>query len=203
MPHSPFTISPMRNRMVLTIAAATALLAGCGDDAGSTANTPATPAASTTGTLAEAPSAPRDALPKRGTASGDAGLTVTDIRIGRQPGFDRVVYDLGGKGTPGWIVQYTDRAVQDGSGKPIDVAGDSILEVQILGSAYPFDSAVTPYAGPDPATDPSAPGIAGVYRNTVFEGTTQSFVGVNADRPGFTVTALTNPTRLVIDIAVP
>ncbi|MFD6158741.1 hypothetical protein ACFWF7_01125 [Nocardia sp. NPDC060256] len=191
----------MRNRMVLAIAAATALLAGCGDD-GSTAHTPAAPT-STTGTMAEAPSAPRDATAKRGTASGDAGLTVTNIRIGHQSGFDRVVYDLGGKGAPGWIVQYADRAVQDGSGKPIDVAGNSILEVQILGSAYPFDSAVAPYAGPDPATDPSAPLIAGVYRTTVFEGTTQSFIGVNADRPGFTVTTLTNPTRLVIDVATP
>ncbi|WP_107659225.1 AMIN-like domain-containing (lipo)protein [Nocardia suismassiliense] len=190
----------MRNRMVLTIVAVTALLAGCGDDAGSTAN-PATPTTSTTGTLAEAPTAPRDTAPKRGTASGDAGLTVTGIRIGHQPGFDRVVYDLGGKGTPGWIVQYTDRAVQDGSGKPIEVAGKSILEVQILGSVYPFDSAETPYAGPDPATEPSAPGIAGVYRTTVFEGTTQSFIGINGDRPGFAVTTLTNPTRLVIDVA--
>ncbi|CAM4455966.1 hypothetical protein NONI108955_30165 [Nocardia ninae] len=190
----------MRNRMVLTIVAVTALLAGCGDDAGTTANT-TTPSTSTTGTLAEAPTAPRDTTPKRGTASGDAGLTVTGIRIGHQPGFDRVVYDLGGNGTPGWIVQYTDRAVQDGSGKPIEVAGKSILEVQILGSAYPFDSAETPYAGPDPATEPSAPGIAGVYRTTVFEGTTQSFIGINGDRPGFAVTTLTNPTRLVIDVA--
>ncbi|GAA1583725.1 hypothetical protein GCM10009764_03300 [Nocardia ninae] len=184
----------------MTIVAVTALLAGCGDDAGTTANT-TTPSTSTTGTLAEAPTAPRDTTPKRGTASGDAGLTVTGIRIGHQPGFDRVVYDLGGNGTPGWIVQYTDRAVQDGSGKPIEVAGKSILEVQILGSAYPFDSAETPYAGPDPATEPSAPGIAGVYRTTVFEGTTQSFIGINGDRPGFAVTTLTNPTRLVIDVA--
>ncbi|MFE9578421.1 hypothetical protein ACFYO1_18670 [Nocardia sp. NPDC006044] len=194
----------MRNRMVLTIAAATALLAGCGND-GSTAGTPATttPSAPSTATVAEAPKVPHDATPKRGPASGDAGLTVTGIRIGHQPGFDRVVYDLGGQGTPGWIVQYADRAVQDGSGKPVDVAGKSILEVQILGSAYPFDSAVAPYAGPDPATDPNAPGIAGVYRNTVFEGTTQSFIGVNADRPGFVVSSLSNPTRLVIDVATP
>ncbi|PXX68691.1 hypothetical protein DFR70_102375 [Nocardia tenerifensis] len=190
----------------MALVALTALLAGCDDgDNGGGGSTPSTPAATTsaTGTLAEAPSSPRDTAPKRGTASGDAGLTVTGIRLGRQAGFDRIVYDLGGKGTPGWIVQYVDRAVQDGSGKPIDVAGNSILEVQILGSAYPFDSAVTPYAGPDPATDPHVPGIAGVYRTMVFEGTTQSFIGVNGDRPGFTVTTLSNPTRLVIDVDHP
>ncbi|UAK34765.1 hypothetical protein K8O92_13555 [Nocardia asteroides] len=194
----------MRNRMVLVVAVATALLAGCGDSD----PTPGAPVASITGTsaaVAQAPSpqapAPQDAGPKQGKASADAALTVTDVRLGRQPGFDRVVYDLGGVGTPGWIVRYTDRAVQEGSGNPVDVAGRSILEVRILGSAYPFDSGVTPYEGPDPAVDPAVPGIAGVYRTTVFEGVTQSFIGVQADRPGFTVSTLSNPTRLVVDIA--
>jgi hypothetical protein len=191
----------MRNRMVLMVAIATALLAGCGDDQ----STPGLPVASITGTsaaVAQAP-LPQDTAPKQGKASGDAALTVTDIRLGRQPGFDRVVYDLGGAGTPGWLVRYTDAAVQDGSGNPVDVAGRSILEVRILGSAYPFDSGVTPYAGPDPAVDPAVPGIAGVYRTTVFEGATQSFIGLRADRPAFSVSALSNPTRLVIDIASP
>jgi hypothetical protein len=195
------TISHMRNRMVLMIAAAATVLAGCGDS-GTDSNSTAAP--TTTSTFTEAPAGvPSDGLPKRGTPSNGAGVTVTGIRIGHQPGFDRVAYDLGGQGTPGWIVQYADRAVQDGSGKVLDVAGRSILEVQITGSAYPFDSGVTPYDGPDPATDPTAPGVAGVYRTAVFEGTTQSFIGVNADRPAFSVSTLSNPTRLVIDIAAP
>jgi hypothetical protein len=189
----------MRNRMVLMVAVATALLAGCGDGD----SQPGLPVASSTATpaaVAQAP-VPGDTAPKQGKPSGDAALTVTDVRLGRQPGFDRVVYDLGGVGTPGWLVRYTDRAVQDGSGNPVDVAGRSILEVRILGSAYPFDSGVTPYEGPDPAVNPEVPGIAGVYRTTVFEGVTQSFIGVQSDRPPFTVTALSNPTRLVVDIA--
>ncbi|MGO4616245.1 hypothetical protein AB4305_18380 [Nocardia sp. 2YAB30] len=190
----------MRNRMVLTIATAAVVLAGCGNGG----TTPGAPLASIPGPSAEAtPATPENAQPKRGTASDDAGLTVTNIRLGHQPGFDRVVYELGGKGTPGWLVQYADHAVQDGSGNPVEVAGRSILEVRILGSAYPFDSGVTPYSGPDPAVDPSAPGVAGVYRTMVFEGTTQSFIGVAADRPAFAVSTLSNPTRLVVDIATP
>ncbi|MET8777661.1 hypothetical protein AB0H49_12160 [Nocardia sp. NPDC050713] len=190
----------MRNRMVLAVAVTAALIAGCDD--GESVSATSTPPPTTTGSLVEAPvQPPGDAGPKRGTPSGNAALTVTDLRIGHHSGFDRVVYDLGGTGTPGWIVQYTDQAVQDGSGNVLEVAGQSVLEVQITGSAYPFDSGVTPYSGPDPATDPSAPGIAGVYRTTVFEGTTQSFIGVNADRPAFSVTTLSDPTRLVIDIA--
>ncbi|WP_039800825.1 AMIN-like domain-containing (lipo)protein [Nocardia araoensis] len=188
----------MRNRMVLMVAVAAALLAGCGDSE----SAPGLPAASNTATPAEVAQAPTpgDTAPKQGKPSGDAALTVTDVRLGGQPGFDRVVYELGGTGTPGWIVRYTDRATQDASGNPVDVAGRSILEVRILGSAYPFDSGVTPYEGPDPVVDPAVPGIAGVYRTTVFEGVTQSFIGVRADRPAFTVTTLSNPTRLVVDV---
>ncbi|MFI5719766.1 hypothetical protein [Nocardia sp. NPDC051750] len=145
--------------------------------------------------------APDDTVPKQAEASPDAMLTVTDIRLSRHAGFDRVEYYLGGPGVPGWSVWYTGRAVQDGSGRELDVAGRSVLEVRITGSAYPFDSGVAPYAGPDPATDPAVPGIAGVYRTTVFEGITQSFIGVDADEPGFTVAAATMPNRLIIDIA--
>ncbi|MET7773466.1 hypothetical protein [Nocardia sp. NPDC005366] len=194
----------MRIALVSTLAVAAALLAGCDDGDNTPPRSNVSSVTSTTGTFADAPApTPTDAEPKRGAPSSGAGVTVTGIRIGRHPGFDRVVYDLGGTGSPGWIVQYTDRAIQDGSGNPVDVAGQSILEVQITGSAYPFDSGVTPYEGPDPVTDPSAPGIAGVYRTTIFEGITQSFIGVNAGRPAFAVSALSGPTRLVIDIATP
>ncbi|MEV0245081.1 hypothetical protein AB0H76_00680 [Nocardia sp. NPDC050712] len=190
----------MRNTMVVLAVASAALLTSCADRGPESAP----PSSSTTSTFTDAPTqAPQDALPKQQAPAGDAGVTVTGIRIGRQPGYDRVVYDLGGRGAPGWNVQYADRAVQDGSGRAIPVAGQSILQVQITGSAYPFDSGVEPYAGPDPATDPNAPGIAGVYGSAVYEGTTQSFIGVNADRPPFTVSTLSNPQRLVIDIATP
>ncbi|WP_446225728.1 AMIN-like domain-containing (lipo)protein [Nocardia sp. IBHARD005] len=191
----------MRNALVFVlIAAATVSVSGCGSD-----DTPAgapTTTASTTSTFADATGeVPTDAGPKSGAASAGAALTVSDIRIGQQPGFDRVVFALGGTGAPGWQVAYTDRAVQDGSGKTVDVAGRAILEVRILGSAYPFDSTVAPFAGPDPVTDPGTPTITGVYKKLVYEGVTQSFIGIDADQPPFAVTTLADPPRLVVDIA--
>jgi len=195
----------MRNKTVVLVAMAatvlaTGVLTGC--DAEPSAE-PGTSAASTSTAAAPAPadSVPTDAQPKHGEASTGAGLTVSGVRIGSQAGFDRVVYDLGGSGMPGWVVRYTERAVQDGSGRELEVAGDSVLEVRITGSAYPFDSGVSPYAGPDPATDPAVPGIAGVSSPLVFEGISQSFIGVAGERPAFSVTALSNPTRLIVDIA--
>lgn len=204
----------MRTGRVLVVTAMLACLAGCADSgsappvSSSTANPgPPSAQAGTPGLPVPIPlpgeqvPAPDDTVPKQAEASPDAMLTVTDIRLSRHAGFDRVEYILGGPGTPGWSVWYTGRAVQDGSGRELEVAGASVLEVRITGSAYPFDSGVAPYAGPDPATDPAVPGIAGVYRTTVFEGITQSFVGVAADEPGFTVSTATMPNRLVVDIA--
>ncbi|MFR9750930.1 hypothetical protein ACL02S_07830 [Nocardia sp. 004] len=197
----------MRNRIVLVVAVTAVLLAGCGDNDSASE----TPGASLAGSsVPAAPDPPRDDSPdpgddspKQSTASSDAALTVTDIQLERGPGSDRVVYHLGGNGTPGWIVRYTDHAAQDGSGNPVDVSGRSILEVRILGSTYPFDSGVAPYTGPDPVHDPEVPGIAGVYGSTVFEGATQSFVGIQADHPAFTVRTMADPTRLVVDITRP
>ncbi|MFD8103379.1 hypothetical protein ACFV24_27965 [Nocardia fluminea] len=191
----------MRNALVFVLIAAAAVsVSGCGTDDAPAAAPPAT--TSTPSTFADATSeVPTDASPKSGAASASAALTVTDIRLGRQPGFDRVVYELGGTGSPGWQVAYTDSAVQDGSGKSVDVAGRAILEVRILGSAYPFDSTVPPFDGPDPVTDPGTPAITGVYKKLVYEGVTQSFIGIDADQPPFSVTALADPPRLVVDIA--
>ncbi len=185
----------------MTVVAGLALLAGCSNENPNPA-TRVPPSAPVTSSPESNEPPPAGISPQQATPANDSRLTVTDVRIGHHPGFDRIVYQLGGTGgPPGWRVQYTDRAVQNGSGKELDIAGSSVLEVQILGTAYPWDSGVTPYEGPDPATDPSAPGIAGVYGTAAYEGTTQSFIGVNADRPPFSVTALDRPARLVVDIA--
>ncbi|MCX4096139.1 hypothetical protein [Nocardia sp. alder85J] len=181
----------MRNRLAFTIAAGIALLAGCSTPS----NHPApAPAGTTSPTPAAAvPRSADDAL-----ASRDARLTVTGVHLEHLPGIDRVVYELGGTGAPGWQVRYVGQPLQDGSGTPVEVAGTSILEVRILGSAYPWDSLAAEYDGPDPVTDPAVPGIAGVYGTQVYEGVTQSFIGVRADRPAYTVTG--DPARLVVDI---
>ncbi|MGW5319053.1 AMIN-like domain-containing (lipo)protein [Nocardia thailandica] len=189
----------MRNVLVPLLAAAAVAVAGCATDSPAAA-----PPSSTTppaGTFTDATGAlPADSDPKTAEAGPRAALTVTEIRLGKQPGFDRVVYQFGGTGTPGWDVRYVDQAVRDGSGRTVDVAG-SILEVRILGAVYPFDTTEVPYAGPDPTTDPGVPEITGVYKPLVFEGVAQSFIGVRGDRPAFTVSSLTGPTRLVVDIA--
>ncbi|TQC48603.1 hypothetical protein EEB14_14330 [Rhodococcus sp. WS4] len=178
-------------------------LTGCSETNSASSVAATSPAAATTSSALEPETAPipTDASPKSSAASESAKLTVTDVRVGEHDGFDRVVYELGGKGTPGWRVQYVDEAVQDGSGKTIPVAGNGILQVQIDGSAYPFDSDVEGYSGPNPV--PGVPGgtVTEVNGALVFEGVTQSFIGVTQPGRPFTVSTLSGPTRVVVDVA--
>ncbi|WP_019929398.1 hypothetical protein [Nocardia sp. BMG111209] len=185
----------MRNSLALTVLAGFALLTGCSEQ-------PPVPAPGPVPPVVTSAAVPAPAVPKSADdalASRDARLTVTGVHLEHLPGVDRVIYELGGAGVPGWQVQYTGQALQDGSGTPLPVAGRSVLEVRILGSAYPWDSGVDEYDGPDPVTDAGVPGIAGVYGTQVYEGVTQSFIGVQADRPAYTVSG--DPARLVVEIA--
>lgn len=192
----------LRTRHALAVTAAALVLAGC------TANGDAVPEPDTAASIEtqvvtpDAPSTtPTDAADKISPAGDGAKLTVTDIRTGRHEGFDRVVYELGGEGMPGWRVGYVDSAVQDGSGNEIPVAGGAVIQVLIDGSAYPFDSGVEPYAGPNPVLGPSGGSVVEVNGSGVFEGVTQSFIGVADPDTPFSVSSLTDPTRLVIDVA--
>lgn len=128
-----------------------------------------------------------------------ASLSVTGVRVAAHDGFDRVVYEFGGTGTPGWTVRYVDQAVQDGSGDVIDVPGQSILEVSLTGTGYPFDTGVDQYSGPNPLA--GSGGITEVTIATVFEGVTQSFIGLDSAKQPVTVSLLTDPARVVVDIA--
>ncbi|MGV9744139.1 AMIN-like domain-containing (lipo)protein [Rhodococcus zopfii] len=190
-----------RRIAVVAVAAAAALtLAGCADS-----QSPAPPASAGTIPTTTEPAAsknlPVDATDKTSPAEPGSKLTVTDIRTGTHDGFDRVVYELGGTGAPGWRVGYVDRAVQDGSGNEVEVAGGAILQVLIDGSAYPFDSGADQYSGPQPVLAAPGGSVVEVNGAGVFEGVTQSFIGIDDPGTPFSVYALTGPARLVIDVA--
>ncbi|WP_213931818.1 AMIN-like domain-containing (lipo)protein [Rhodococcus sp. B50] len=190
-------------RLALAVTATALVLAGCSAGADQPAPSPAVSVDTPTSSAPETTSAdvPRDARDKVSPAGEDAKLTVVDIRTGRHEGFDRVVYELGGEGAPGWRVGYVDEAIQDGSGNEVAVAGDAVLQVLIDGSAYPFDSGVEQYDGPNPVLAEPGGSVVEVNGAGVFEGVTQSFIGVAAHGTPFSVYSLTGPTRVVIDVA--
>ncbi len=143
---------------------------------------------------------PANTEPDTQDPSADAALTVTDVRVGHHDGFDRVVFELGGTGTPGWRVEYVDQPIDDGKGDVVAVDGDAYLQVMISGSGYPMDTGVEEYAGPNPVRAGDDGEVEEVLLRGVFEGYTQAFVGVDDEQRPFRVFSLEDPTRVVVDV---
>ena len=148
-----------------------------------------------------APPFPANTDPDTAEPSGDALVTVTDIRVGRHDGFDRVVFETDGTGTPGWRVEYVDSAQSQGSGADIAVDGGAVLEVTVTGVGYPFDTGVEEYPGPDRIAGDTAV-VTEVVWDTTFEGSSLAFVGVDEETP-FRVRLLENPARVVLEVVDP
>lgn len=122
---------------------------------------------------------------------------VTDIRVGHHDGFDRIVFDIAGPGTPGWLIRYEEEPAAPGSGFPIEYEGNVALTVRLNGLLMPFE------LGDDVEEAigyfPGAGNVTGVEAIGVFEGQGQYVIGLDQERP-YSVQVLQEPTRLVIDI---
>ncbi|ACQ79849.1 conserved hypothetical protein [Beutenbergia cavernae DSM 12333] len=160
---------------------------------GSGTATPDDPDASATG-----PAFPADTSPDTSDPSVEAALYPTAVRAGAHDGYDRVVVELTGTGTPGWLAEYVDSASSQGAGDPIDLDGDAILSVAISGSTYPDPDAGDYYDGPA-RLDVGTEQIEELVYDGIFEGVSLVFLGVDEEAP-FRVFALENPTRVVIDV---
>ena len=123
--------------------------------------------------------------------------TLVDVRAGRHPGFDRVVFEFRG-GLPEHRVGYVDQLVEDGSGNPVSVAGAADLQVVFQGAnAHREDGS--------PSVSPRrfSPGLAAVKEVAQvgdFEAVVTYGIGLEHRRP-ITVSTLSGPSRLVIDVA--
>ncbi len=135
-----------------------------------------------------------------GEASDNADLLSTTVRIGAHPDYDRVVFDLEGEGTPGYSVSYVDSAVEAGSGVMQDVGGDAILQVVITGTRYPQENEAYE-GGPGTYSLEDAEEVEEVRLSGTFEGTTQAFIGVDDGGTPFRAFVLSDPARLVVDVA--
>lgn len=208
-----------RARAVLAAAFASSLLllAGCAGDADTTtaSSTEVTPEVSSGDTgsqaeseadtavdegAAEASPFPGDVEPDTAEASADARVTVSDIRVGRHDGFDRVVLEVGGEGMPGWDVRYVDQPSSQGKGDPVEVAGDAVLQVTLTGAGYPYDTGVEEYSAAARLSAPDTEAVTEVVFDATYEGTTVAFVGTKAQAP-FRVYLLDSPTRVVLEVA--
>ena len=174
------------------------------DDA--TTTDAATDTATETVTATDDADAPAEPVPAGATEPVESPATgqvfLTDARIGAHEGFDRVVWEYAGDGTPGWRVGYTDDPRRQGSGHVVDLPGDATLEVLLLGVGYPMDgpAGFEPYEGPQRLASADTTVVTEVEVGGSFEAQQDGFVGVTSERP-FRVTLLEDPTRVVLDVA--
>jgi hypothetical protein len=216
-----------RRAAVPALLAGALLVAGCGggadggDDGATAGSTSSPPAASST--AAAAPGEPTDGGGSTDGAGtdGDSGgappfpantdpdtaepaagslVGITDVRLGRHEGFDRVVFEAGGEGAPGWDVRYVDAPSSQGSGDDVAVAGEAVLQVTLSGTGYPGDTGVDEWAGPDPLRSGDTEVVTEVVWDGTFEGTSVAFVGTSARTP-FRVYRLEDPARVVLEVA--
>ena len=195
---------------------AAVLLAGCGsqsgpdtEDASAAGSAPASSAAPEETTASSSSAAPEDGgetTPFPGDTAPDTaepvdaeGLTVTAVRAGRHEGFDRVVFELSGSGTPGWTVEYVDAPSDQVEGMPIAVPGAAFLQVTLQSTTYPYESGAEEVPrGPVAVSGTEV--VAGVVYDATFEGMSVGWIGTAAETP-FRVYALTGPSRVVVEVA--
>jgi hypothetical protein len=214
------TRAPRNRRPLLagTAVAVLALVAACGsaqdtaDDPTTAATSPAvTPSPTPTSPAptasagdeeadAAAPAFPADTAVDTGEPSADAALTVTDVRVGHHEGFDRVVLELDGNGTPGWRVEYVDAAVEDPSDAVVDITGDSVLQIMVTGTQLPYETGLSEFATRQPVTAAGTTAVTEAVFLGTFEAQSQALVGVAGEPVPFRAYLLADPVRLVVDV---
>ncbi len=136
-------------KALLSTIATIPLLAGCATDrsdgansAPATGETPSSPmptsqTSTTDDPTTDAPVFPEDTKRQSGEGSVAAHLVLVDVRVADAEGFDRIVLEFSGTGTPGWVVNYVDHAVLDGSGEVVALGGSAILDIYASGTTWP------------------------------------------------------------------
>ncbi len=137
--------------------------------------------------------------PAGAAPAGSAAPTIpvlVGIRAAHHPTYDRIVFDFRGGLPSSRQVGYVPELIGDASGLPVPIAGRAILQVRFE-QADAHDQTGTGTA-PDRVAFP-LPNVMTAVRSGDFEAVTTYGIGL-AQRESFTVSTLTDPDRVVIDI---
>ena len=133
------------------------------------------------------------------TSRGKQPPVLRAVRHATQPGFDRLVFDFGKGGLPGWRASYVDAPVLGcGTGEPVRVAGAAFLQISF--------SPAQAHTGQGKSTSASRRQKLSlqVARELVqtcdFEGEVTYVIGL-ARPNAYTPRPMSDPSRLAIDIA--
>lgn len=140
--------------------------------------------------------------PVSATAQVSGTALITDVRVARHEGYDRVVFEFE-NGLPGYQVGYVEGPItQDASGEPVDVQGAAYLQVRMEPASIVDLSGEAPrqtYDGPM-VVDGDTPEVTEVVNAGDFEAVSTWVIGVTDPGVAFRVQVLTSPARLVVDV---
>jgi len=133
---------------------------------------------------------------------------LTDVRLGHDPGADRVVFEFEGSGLPAVRAEYVEPGVLvDAAGNVTEVAGSAVLRIALQpASGVDLSGAQfrQTYGGHD-RLDGTAAGttvITESVRVEDFEAGLVWALGVDGRVP-FAVERLTDPSRVVVELDAP
>jgi hypothetical protein len=132
---------------------------------------------------------------KSAAARGDQA-ELFGIAVGCHARFDRFVI-RGRFGTPGYVVRYKRRIVEDGSGRPVRLRGSERIHVVIRRARAHTEAGARLLPA---VLTPLCPNLRQVKDAGDFEGVVSFGLGLRR-KTGFRVFRLTNPTRIVVDVA--
>ncbi|WP_156212877.1 AMIN-like domain-containing (lipo)protein [Lentzea aerocolonigenes] len=134
------------------------------------------------------------------TASAQSVPTLSNIRTGAHPDYDRVVLDMSGV-TPDYRVREVAGVASCGSGAPVSMPGSNeVLSIYVHGAAAHDDNGNPTYTGSQNFATPGLNNVRRVALHCDFEAVLGIAVGYDNAGTWHRVFQLTNPSRLVIDI---
>jgi hypothetical protein len=130
--------------------------------------------------------------------SAERPVVLRDVRVGRNEGFDRVVFEFEGEQLPGYHLEYIDAPVRRcGSGTVAPIAGQGWLQVR-LERAQAHTEAGEPTML-ERELKPQLPIVLEAEQVCDFEGQVEWVLG-NRKPNRYRVMELSAPTRLVVDV---
>lgn len=135
-----------------------------------------------------------DTDPGAPSPSAPADLVLTQVRVAEHRGRDRVTLRLAGDGTPRVSARYVRRAVLEGSGDVVDLAGDTIVRLDVYGTP------TRPAGTTRPVRTRVGGDVVEVRVVEAIEGISTVFLGRDGDRTPLRVSTSAAPSRVVVDL---
>jgi hypothetical protein len=122
------------------------------------------------------------------------------VRVGRHPGYDRIVFEFAGP-IPAYQIQPATALAEDASGEPVWPGYRNLLSIRLEPAQAHTNAGHRTLTASEEHGTPGLPALRQYRLTGDFEGVVTYGVRLGLGRPNLRVTELTRPNRLVVDLA--